>query len=79
MSKAALNQFGKALKKLSEAGYAPMSLTADLLVKEDFLMYEGTLQRVMARAASGRMVALDPLGEIVTLGDQPYLAIRKVL
>jgi hypothetical protein len=77
MSKAALNQFSKALEKLTAAGYTLMSVPVAQLVKGDQIVYQGSLQRVMARAATGRMVALDPLGEIVTLGEQPLLTIRK--
>ena len=75
---AAINQLSKALLKCAGVGLKLQPVPCPQLTKGDWIVHEGTLQRLTAKdARDPATVALYPLGEIVKLtASQAYLALR---
>ncbi len=77
-SGAALHQLSKALQKCADVGLKLQSLPSASLLKGDWIVHQGLLQRITAKdGADANVVALDPLGAIVKLpAGQPVLTLR---
>jgi len=75
---AAINQLSKALQKCAGLGLTLQPFPCAQLVKGDWIVYAGTLQRISAKDTTDpATVALDPLGEIRKLdASQHFLTLR---
>jgi len=75
---AAINQLSKALQKCAGLGLTLQPVQCPQLVKGDWIVHAGTLQRVIAKEASDpATVALDPLGEIVKLNASQFILVIR--